>query len=214
MTSTARNLFVLCLLALPTAALADVYQLNGPPDVSINDMTFTDSGTYATLTGGMVETLIDANGTGCTDPACPVVSNPVLPYVVMSAGQNGLVIYNHEDPSEIYLQASLVDGSYQIAGTEVGEEFIVTSYSWSDWNSWELTDAGSAHLISATDLSGAELVLDVHLGVANGDGVYNAAYADMTPAESTVTPEPATLTLLCSGLAAGLLRKRMAGKKA
>jgi hypothetical protein len=56
------------------------------------------------------------------------------------------------------------------------------------------------------------MVLDVHLGVFNKDsGVYDAAIADMTPAGAT--PEPATLTLLCSGLAAGLLRKRLARNK-
>jgi hypothetical protein len=52
------------------------------------------------------------------------------------------------------------------------------------------------------------LVFDLH------NSGTDDAVADMTPAETTVTPEPATLTLLCSGLAAGLLRKRLARMKA
>jgi hypothetical protein len=39
MTGTARILLALCLLALPTAALADVYQLTPQPDIRIGEFT-------------------------------------------------------------------------------------------------------------------------------------------------------------------------------
>jgi hypothetical protein len=206
------NLSVFCLLALPTAALANEYPLNGPPDISITAMTFADNGTYATLSGGNVATIVDVLGTGCFSSACGV--NDPLPWAVMSADQSGFSIYNHDDISKIYMTASLIAGSYKKEGDEVGEEFLVTFDNLAFWNSVELYDAGLAHVVPATNLpNGTKMVLDVHLGVFDTDkGVYDAAYADMTPA-GTSTPEPATLTLLCSGLAAGLLRKRLARNK-
>jgi hypothetical protein len=215
MTRSAITMFVLCLLALPTAALADEYQLNGPPDISITGMTFADHGTYATLSGGTVSggtvaTIIDATGTGCTSPCS--IANP-LPWAVMSADQSGFSIYNQGNTSQIYMTATLVVGSYVYDTTEkeVGEEFLVKFDDLAFWNLVETTE-GSGHTVSATDLTGTEMVLDVHLGVFNKDsGVYDAAIADMTPAGAT--PEPATLTLLCSGLAAGLIRKRLARNK-
>jgi hypothetical protein len=211
MTHVAKRLLVLCLLALPTAALADEYQLNGPPDISITGMTFADHGTYATLSGGTVATIIDATGTGCTSPCS--IANP-LPWAVMSADQSGFSIYNQGNTSQIYMTASLVTGSYLKSGTEVGEEFLVTLDDLAFWNLVETTE-GSGHTVPATDLTNTEMVLDVHLGEFNDvAGVYDAAFADMTPAGSpNATPEPATLTLLCSGLAAGLIRKRLARNK-
>jgi len=211
MTYTVRNLVALCLLALPTVALANEYQLNGPPDISIDGMTFTDNSTYATFSGGIVETLIDTSGTGCFNPACEVSSVSSLPFVRMTVDQTGFKIYNDSDPTQVYLSGSFLSGSYKKDGSEVGEIFLVESDDHAFWDHVESTDAGLAHTVSAFNLSvGAEMVLDVHNAI---NGEYGA-YADMTPIEPpTVTPEPATLTLLGSGMLAGLLRKRFAGKK-
>jgi hypothetical protein len=209
-----KNFVALCLLVLPAAAFADIYPLNGPPDISIDGISFTDNGSYATLSGGSVETLIDGTGTGCQAVACEVSSNLSLPWVVMSANSTGFTIFDNDNPSTVYMTASLIAGSYQKVGTEVGEKFLVTYDDLAFWNYVESTDVGAAHTVSATNLLNTVMVLDLHLGVKNSDGIYDAAFADMTPVGTpVVTPEPATLTLLCSGLAAGVLRKRFAGNK-
>jgi hypothetical protein len=201
MTRTAINLLVVCLLALPTAALADdVYQLNPPPDIYINNFTTQDG---LNLTGE-VETIGDALNTGCYSAECPITAD--LTFTATSGS------FTISDGSTNYLTANYVPGSYVLdSGGEVGIEYLVTYDNESAWNTQELLYAVSTHTQSATNLPvGTEMVLDLH-----NYGGGNNAYADMTPAGApAAAPESATLTLLGSGLSAGLLRKRLARKKA
>jgi len=98
----AARVLMVCLLLFPAAAFADVYQLNGPPDISIQGMTVQGNTGYATLSGASstggatVGTLIDAPGTGCYSAPCSL--GFVVPYAVMTADQNGFVIYDDYNP--------------------------------------------------------------------------------------------------------------------
>jgi hypothetical protein len=200
MTNTVKKLLVLCLLALPTVALADVYTRTLPLDIYIDNFS-TQSGLNLT---GAVDSIGDAPGTGCYSGGECTIS-ALLTFTATSSG------FTISDGTTTYLSASYVPGSYILAaGNEVGIEYLVTSNNESAWDAQELLYAGITHTQSATDMPvGSELVFDLH-----NYGLGSDAYADMTPAPpSTVTPEPATLTLLGSGMLAGLLRKKLAGNK-
>jgi hypothetical protein len=200
----AKNLLVLCLLALPTVALADVYPLNGPPDIYI-DQFFTQSS--LTMTGD-VASIGDVPATGCGGSAqCTFAES-----LIFSSTSSGFTITGNT-PSDrsgtyTYLSGSYVTSSFQ-AGGEVGIEYSVTSDNQALWTALEKEWAGVKDTQDATNLpDGTLMVMDIHnYGAGDAD-------ADMTPAETTATPEPATLTLLGSGILAGLLRKRLARKKA
>jgi hypothetical protein len=203
MTRVAKNFLVLCLLALPTAALADIYQLTPPPDIYVDNITANG----LTMTG-TVESIGDALNTGCYSGECSI--GPLLTFSSTSSGftiSGGTIAYPYGTAT--YLAASYVPGSYLTAdGGEAGIEYLVTYDNVDQWTALEqYAGNNTGDTQSATNLSvGTEMVLDYH-----GD----ATDADMTPAgPPAATPEPATLTLLCSGMAAGLLRKRLARKKA
>ncbi len=209
MTSTAKNLLVLCLLALPTVALADVYQLTPPPDMRIDTFT-TQSG--LTLVG-TVETIGDAPGTGCYSAECPYAETLTFSSDALGFTITGNTAADPNTYSYIYLSGGYVSGSYlSPGGGEVGIEYSVTSDNQALWTALEQEGApyvGGTDSQPATNLPyGTLMVLDLH-NSGTGD-----ALADMTPAPpTTVTPEPATLTLLGSGLLAGLLRKKLARNK-
>jgi len=199
----AKNLLVLCLLALPTVALADVYPLNGPPDIYI-DHFFTQSG--LTMTGD-VASIGDVPNTGCGGSGeCEFAES-----LIFSSTSSGFTITGNTptDPNTFthtYLSGSYVK-SQTDAGGEVGIGYSVTSDNQALWTALEKESAGASDTQAATNLpDGTLLVMDIH-----NFGNQNNADADMTPA---ATPEPATLTLLGSGLLAGLLRKRLARNKA
>jgi hypothetical protein len=201
MCNAARTLLV-CLLFIPITALADdVYPLNAPPDVFIDGISVTGGN----LSSSTVETIVDANVPGCIS-GCEIGNPPHTPYLSFSANSSSFEIF---DPSnlDVYLAGTLVAGSYDNAGGgEVGELFIVTTDNNALWTAQEQGWAGPSDTQAASSF-GPEVVIDLH-GDVNGT---TTADLDLTPA---AVPEPATLTLLFSGLAAGLLRKRMAGKRA
>jgi hypothetical protein len=192
----ARTLFV-CLLLIPMTALADdVYPLNAPPDVFIDNISVSSN---TTLSSSTVEAIVDAPATGCSSD-CDIFN------LSFSANASGFQIYDPSN-SDVYLAGTLIAGSYDNAGGgEVGELFTVTTDNTALWTALEQSWAGPNDHQSASSFS-PEVVIDVH-GDVNGT---TTADLDLTPAP---IPEPATFTLLFSGLAAGLLRKRLAGKRA
>jgi hypothetical protein len=204
-----KNFVALCLLVLPAAAFADIYQLTPPPDLRIGEFT-TQNG--LTLVGS-VDTINDALNTGCFYGECPyaetlVFSSNSLGFTITGNTASDPNVYTHT-----YLSGSYVPGSYKTAsGGEVGIEYLV---SFDDVSLWTALEQEGASYLGATDTQpatnlpiGTLMVFDLH-SYGTGDAV-----ADMTPAGTpVVTPEPATLTLLGSGMLAGLFRKRFAGNK-
>jgi hypothetical protein len=208
MTHVAKRLLVLCLLALPTAALADVYQLTPPPDMRID--TFTAQSGLTMI--GVVETIGDALGTGCYSSECPYAET-----LTFSSTSSGFTITGNTaadlSGTYTYLSGSYVQSAFDASGGtdgELGIEYSVTYDNQALWTALEKEGApyvGGTDTQNATNLpDGTLMVMDIH-NYGTDD-----ALADMTPAPAQ-TPEPATLTLLCSGLAAGLLRKRLARNK-
>lgn len=174
---------MVCLLCLPTAAFADVYPLNPPPDLFIDTFTYTGP----TLTG-TVESITDTGN--CASIPCFADLN-------FYQDSSGFEIY---EGSDIYLAGPRI--TYQVdSGGEVGQLFAVTVDNNALWSLLEGQPASSF---------GSEVVMDLH-DFDTGTFAYQPnAIADLTPA---AVPEPVSLTLLFSGLAAGLLRKRLAGNK-
>jgi hypothetical protein len=101
-----------------------------------------------------------------------------------------------EDSTQVYLAGNLISSVVGSGNTanELGELFQVTTDNTALWEAIE------GQLPSSF---GSEVVIDFN----NTNEEYFAA--DLTPA----VPEPASLTLLLCGLAAGYARKRWAGKK-
>lgn len=198
-----KSILTISLLLLPAAAWADVYQLNGPPDVDIDPLSVTN---YTTMTGTPAA-IVDALGTGCYN------SCAILPTLVFSADANGFSISGPTvaDPSAdvVYLSGTIVPGSYlnyPPGSIEVGEIFDIQIDNTAQWSALEQAWAGPSDTQSASSF-GAEVVMDIHFDTGNT----GYAFADMTPVAPT--PEPAALALLSAGLTAGLLRKRSAVKR-
>jgi hypothetical protein len=236
-------IWAVCLFSLSTALFADtgsVYPTSGPPDIDVINLTGTFNGTNLTfhgtstyslpdgslLTGGAVEALSDLPGTYCGASNSPCLLSGLA--LVFNADQNGFTIsgqtveafessQNYTGPAgqdtnpadsatTIYLSGSFVAGSYvnqNNAGIEFGELFTVTYENQTEMNELE-SDPQFMSAVGtkpASNLVGDTVFFDYDSTFTDGDMEINP------------TPEPATFTLLCSGLAAGLLRKKLARKK-
>jgi hypothetical protein len=104
-----------------------------------------------------------------------------------------------------YLSGNYIAGSYvdqNNTNIEYGELFTVVSEDQTNMNELELTFPSANGTNPASNLVGDTVFFDFDSDTTDGDMEING------------TPEPATLTLLCSGLAAGLLRRRLGRKKA
>jgi hypothetical protein len=99
-----------------------------------------------------------------------------------------------------------------LATGEYGELFTVTGDNTDEMQKLEEAFPSAAlGTLSATNWTGDTVFIDFDAAPGSPQGSYTL---DMEPYNSPAVPEPTTLTLLCTGLAAGLLRKRLARKKA
>jgi hypothetical protein len=182
----AQRILVACLLCLPTIAFADVYPLNPPPDLFIDTFTYTGP----TLTG-TVESIADLGN--CSAIPC---------FAGLNFYQDASGFNVNDGDGDIYLAGTRV--TYQVdSGGEVGQIFDITTDNIALWSALEGQTASSF---------GPVVVMDLHQFYVSTFGFQPDATADLTPEASTV-PEPASLTLLLGGLAAGLARKRLSRKK-
>jgi hypothetical protein len=189
MKRTANQFLMVCLLSLPAAAFADVYPLAPPPDIFIDTIAFSGS----SLTG-TVEAITDSGG--CSAIPCSGLDS--LEFIQTLSGGFQVV----DSSNEVYLAGSLITNSVGPGG-EAGELFSITTDDNALWSAWEGQAASSF---------GSEVALDLHdFDSTNTSGnVQPDAVGDLAP---LATPEPASLTLLFSGLVAGFARKRLARKR-
>jgi hypothetical protein len=185
MKHVSKYLLTICLVSLPAAALADVYPLNPPADLFIDQISV--SGTSVT---GVVESITDVGN--CAALPCFAALN-------FYADASGFTVENSLD--QVLLAGTLIQYA-TAAGGEVGALFSVTT---DNSTLWDALEGGQ----TATSF-GSEVVLDAHDLDLSSIGTQSDATADLTP---SAIPEPASMTLLLSGLAAGFVRKRMAKKR-
>ena len=208
--------FTICLLSLPSAAFAGTYLFTPPsPDIEVGgtglsyafngtNLTFTDNTTY-----GDVIVIEDLAGTPCYPSSGVCSVRPDLNFTANASGftitgQSALDYGKSSDPTVTYLTGSYVSGSYvNQANIEYGELFTVTSDNVAEWTALEELYPSSSGTNPATNMLGDTMLIDFDTYIDAGDmEVYTAP-----------TPEPATLTLLCAGVAAGALRRRLARKR-
>lgn len=243
MTRTAKRILMACLFTLSTAVLAHASEYPftvGAVDISVNNLSIAStngSGVNETLNltgsavslpngsilpGGQVMTIIDLPGTSCDGSICNVL--PALSFTANASGftitgqtveaYNSSLLYSGsgfdtnpaDNATTTYLSGSFVAGSFLQSGNDYGELFKVNVDNVAEWTALEELSPNIFSSVYATNLNGDQVALDFD----SLDG----GTADLEPWTATATPEPASLTLLCSGLAAGLLRKRLARKKA
>jgi hypothetical protein len=187
MKRTANQILMVCLLSLPAAAFADVYPLAPPPDLFIDTITYTGP----TLTGTVMS--ITDNG-NCASSPC--FAGLQFNQVITAASDT----FQVTDGTNVYLAGTLITNAVG-AGGEAGELFSITTDATGLWSMLEGQPASSF---------GNEVALDLHDFSTTPGADETDATGDLAP---LATPEPASLTLLFTGLVAGLARKRMAGKR-
>lgn len=218
MSRISASVLSICLLSLPSAAFASAYIFTPPsPDIEVSGpgLSYTFNGTNLTFTDntayGDVLVIEDLAGTACY-PSSGVCL--VLPKLSFTANESGFTIIGQSaldygkssDPIVTYLTGTYIAGSYiNQSNVEFGELFTVTFDNVAEWTALEALYPSSTGTNPATDMLGDTLALDFHSYIDAGD---MEIYTGSAP-----TPEPATLTLLCAGLAAGALRRRLARKK-
>ena len=218
MSRIAASVLTICLLPRPSAASADAYTFTPPsPDIEISGpgLSYTFNGTNLTFTdnttSGDVLVIEDLAGTPCYPSSGVCSVRPDLSFTANASGftitgQSALDYGKSSDPTVTYMTGSYIPGSYiNQANVEFGELFTVTADNVAEWTALEELDPSSTGILPATNMLNDTLALDFHYYEDDGD---MEIYTGSAP-----TPEPATLTLLCAGLAAGALRKRLARKR-
>jgi len=190
----AQKLLVASLICLPTAAFADAYTLYPPPDLFIDTISVTSASASMqnVAFNATVEFITDQITGGCSS-GCGAG---------LTFSQSGGA-FSITGGGITYLTGTLT--SFIIgAGGEVGEIFKVGIDNVAAWTALESAFLGVTNPASGF---GGSVVIDLHEFDPNAVGPSDAD-ADLTP-----SPEPASLTLVLAGLAAGLVRKRLARKK-
>jgi len=183
----AQRILIASLICLPTAAFADAYTLNPALDVAIGNINVTSaSNSMQNVSFTAVAEDITDNAAGCSK--C---------FAGLTFTQSGGA-FSITGGGITYLAGTLTNFVIE-AGGEVGEIFTVTKDNIGAWTALEGAAASSF---------GGTVVLDLHLFNPDGSGSEDAADGDLT-----ATPEPASLTLILAGLAAGLARRRLTRKK-
>ena len=214
------SFLAICLLSLPSVAFASAYPFTPPShdiEVSGPGLSYAFNGTNLTLTDntayGDVVVIEDLAGTPCYPSSGVCSVRPDLSFTANASGftitgQSALDYGKSSDPTVTYLTGSYIPGSYiNQANTDFGELFTVTADNVAEWTALEELAPSSSGTNPATNMLGDTLLLDFDAATGIDDGDMEI-YSGSAP-----TPEPATLTLLCTGLAAGALRKRLARKR-
>jgi hypothetical protein len=180
----AKTVLLVCLVCLATTAFADIFQLHPPPDLFIDTFNFTG----ATLTG-TVESITDVNN--CS--AIPCFAN-----LTFFADNTGWSVYG-TDPTDVYVSGTILEA----VGGSGGEAGLLLSVLFEDNAKWSILEGQQATSF------GSLVALDLHNFDPNFIGIQPLATGDLAP---TSTPEPASLSLVIGGLAAGLVRRKFAQK--
>ena len=192
-----QRILLACLICLPTVAFAnDVYPLSPAPDLFIDTISVSAAnGSMQNVAfTGTVESIADQLSGGCSGLCFAGLD------FTQSAGSFSVT----DGGSTTYLTGTLINSAIA-SGGDVGEMFTVGIDNTAAWTALESADLGT---FNAASSFGNTVVMDLHLFDPTTVGSSDAV-ADLTP-----TPEPASLTLLLlGGLATGLARKRLAGKK-
>jgi len=236
------KVLTICLLLLPVAAFAQIYPTGGEPDIFVNNLTYSLNPATGTptslnlggssvklpdgtiLSGGAVEALGDVSGTWCSGAGgveCQL-GGLALAFTADSTGFQitGQTIEDYDagtSGTTTYLSGTLDSFTQQLNPItreptgEYGELFTVTDDNTDEMNELEEAFPSSSGTLPATDWTGDTVFIDFDAAPGSPQGSYTL---DMEPYNGPAVPEPTTLTLLCTGLAAGLLRKRLARKKA
>jgi hypothetical protein len=183
----AQKFLIASLICLPTVAFANAYPLNPALDVFLDTINVTSA------SNSMQNVAFTAVAEDITD----VASGCAQCFAGLTFTQSGGT-FSITSGNTTYLTGTLTSFVIE-AGGEVGEIFRVTSDNIAAWTALEGAAASSF---------GGSVVLDLHLFNPDGSGSEVGADGDLT-----ATPEPASLTLVLAGLAAGLARKRLARKR-
>ena len=213
----AKTLLIASLMALPTVVFANDYTLAASPNVELADFFVTNSlASGAVYTSTTFNTITDlAVGSGAN--ANVDISTNILTFSLdTSAGGafsiTGQNLVGNSSATVTFLSGT--ESSYTNLGGGETEALITlspeTQAEINEWSALENTNSGLSAVTASS--FGTTLAVDFH-ELTSADGTeYANSYADFAPPAqtTTVTPEPASMTLLLGGLAAGLVRKRRA----
>jgi len=191
----AKLVLIVCLLCLATTVFADIFPLTPPPDVFINQISFDGS----TLVG-TAQSITDVSGTFFFGGG-------------MLADSSGTFLIFGTDPSDVYLLGTILNAVVQPGG-EAGLLISVQIDDNAKWSALEGTTASSFGPLVAFNIHNLNIGDDspeINDDRHDDDEGSGSAFGDLAPL--TATPEPASLTLVIGGIATGLLRKKLSGKK-
>jgi hypothetical protein len=182
-------------------AFADVYPLAPIPQLSLNDFNVEAGGIFT----ADVESITDVGNCAAPTPCNtgPTSISPLYLYDDPNSPTSTFQVTDHN--GENYLFGYPIISS-ETVGNDIGELFTVVGDNANYWYYAEGHQTASSF--------GSVVVIDINDIYLNQVGNQPDATGYIAPLGAAPVPEPASLTLLFGGLAAGLARRRMAGKKA